>query len=428
MARKVNRLSPRGVDTLTRPGMHADGGGLYLKVDQAGAKRWTLLYRWQGARREMGLGRLQDVGLAGARQKAAAVRAQIDAGIDPISARRAQEAAKQRAIPTFGEMAESYLTSQKPTFRNPKHVAQWAMTLSVQRDDAGAFRSTGYCIRLRSKPVNQIGTEDVLAVLKPLWLNKSETASRLRGRIERVLDAARALELRTGENPARWRGHLDTLLSKRPKLTRGHHAAMPYKDVPAFIAKLAQHKGMGALGLEFLILVAGRTGEVLGARGAEIDMAGSVWVIPASRMKAGREHRVPLVGRALDIVRTQVELFGDGLLFPGQGGKVEMSNATLAKALRTAGGGDFTPHGFRSAFRDWASEETSFAGAIAEAALAHVTGDETERAYRRGDVLEKRRKLMQAWERYCTSRPAAKSNVVPIGKAARAGTERPRLG
>lgn len=415
MARKINRLSPRGVETLAKAGMYADGGGLYLLVDASGAKRWTFIYRWQGKRREMGLGSFVAVSLSAARVKASDCRAQVDAGDDPIKVRREAKAAAERApVPTFGQAAESYVKSHRTAFRNEKHLDQWLMTLSLQRDpDTGEFRSTGYCLSLRNVPVDQVQTEHVLAVLKPIWLTIPETAGRIRGRIERVLDAEGALGHRQGENPARWRGHLDKLLPKRKVLSRGHHAAMPYADLPAFMVRLRKQPGIGARALEFLILTVARTGEVIGASEPEFSgVDDGVWVLPPERMKAGREHRVALGDRAKTIARERLGTRTSPFLFAGVNGKRPISNMTMTKALRAAGGGNFTVHGMRSAFRDWVSEETGFAESLAEAALAHVVGDATERAYRRGDVLEKRRKLMQAWERFCL--PPASAKVIPM--------------
>ena len=265
---------------------------------------------------------------------------------------------------------------------------------------------------LRNLRLDEIGTEDVLGVLTPIWLTKSETASRLRGRIERVLDAARAKGPRSGENPARWRGHLDALLPKRQKLTRGHHAAMPYEDVPAFVARLRGSDSVSILALEFLILTAARSGEVLGARWDEIDHEGKLWIVPAARIKGAREHRVPLTKRALAILKTIEKVRTGDYVFPGQKRGEPLSEMALAMAMRRLKTSDFTVHGFRSAFRDWAGEETVFPREVAEAALAHVVGDATERAYRRGDALEKRRKLMDAWASYIEAKPAA--NVVRL--------------
>jgi len=261
-------------------------------------------------------------------------------------------------------------------------------------------------------PVDKITTDDVLSVLKPLWNDKPETASRLRGRIERVLDAAKAKGLRSGENPARWRGHLDQLLPKRQRLTRGHHAAMPYVDVPAFIRDLRSRRGTATLALEFTILTAARSGEVLGARWQEFDLVGCTWTVPADRMKAGREHRVPLSRRALDIVKMMQEIGNGEFVFPGEKVSRPLSVTALEMVLRRMAIKTATVHGFRSSFRDWGAECTNYPNEVCEAALAHVIGNKTEAAYRRGDLFEKRRKLMDTWDVYCTTPPSGK--VVPI--------------
>src|SRR5215831_2486902 len=265
MARKINRLSARAVGTLTKHGRHADGGGLYLSVSPNGGRRWVFLYRWHGKPTEVGLGSARDVTLARAREKAVQARARLAEGINPKDARRQSEGT------TFGSCADRFIEAMRPSWRNGKHAAQWEMTL---RD---------YAAPLRRLPVDKITTGDVLSVLKPLWNEKPETASRLRGRIERVLDAAKAQGLRSGENPARWRGHLDQLLPKRQRLTRGHHAAMPYADVPTFVKDLQSRQATSALALEFAILTAARSGEVLGARWDEFDLDEAVWVLPAAR-------------------------------------------------------------------------------------------------------------------------------------------------
>nr|WP_314135721.1 integrase arm-type DNA-binding domain-containing protein [uncultured Brevundimonas sp.] len=399
MARQLNRLSPRAVATLAKPGRHADGGGLYLSVGPGEARAWVFLYRWDGRLKEMGLGGLSSVPLAKARVKAAVARQLVADGINPIEAKR-----EAKAVPTFGELADAVVADLSPQWRNPKHRQQWANTLTT--DAAG----------LRPLRVDRIETADVLTTLKPIWALKPETASRLRGRIERVLDAAKAKGHRSGENPARWRGHLDHLLPKRQKLTRGHHAALPFVEVPSFVADLRQRKANAALALEFTILTAARSGEVRGATWAEVDLDAKVWTVPATRMKAGREHRVPLSERALAILAAARLLTGgapDAVVFPAASGKPLSDAAFQALLIRMDRKGEFTPHGFRSSFRDWAGEASTFPRELAEAALAHVIGDATERAYRRGDALEKRRKLMDAWARFCDPSDAG-SAVVPL--------------
>jgi integrase len=284
----------------------------------------------------------------------------------------------------------------RPSWRNAKHAAQWEMTL---RD---------YAAPLRRLPVDKITTDDVLSVLKPVWNEKPETASRLRGRIERVLDAAKAQGLRNGENPARWRGHLDQLLPKRQRLTRGHHAAMPYAEVPAFVIALQGRQAIAALALEFAILTAARSGEVLGARWNEFDVDRAVWTVPAKRMKAGREHRVPLSRRAVKIVKVLHEASAGDFVFPGQKPGKPLSVMALEMVLRRMKVDDVTVHGFRSAFRDWAAECTNFTNEVCEAALAHVIENKAEAAYRRGDLFDKRRKLMDRWAAYCAAPKAGK--------------------
>jgi len=407
MARQVKRLSARSVATLSKPGKHADGDGLYLLVDASGAKRWLFLFRWGGKLKEMGLGGVGSVSLGEARDKAVAARREVAAGRNPIDVRRAAVASRDAAV-TFGEFADKLVADLSPGFRNAKHRAQWSMTL------------TTYAAPIRGKAIGAIGTDDVLAVLTPIWQTKSETASRRRGRIERVLDAAKARGLRTGENPARWRGHLDKLLSKRRKLTRGHHAAMPYCNVPAFMADLRRREAVAALALEFTILTASRSGEVLGARPEEVDAAGKVWIVPPERMKGGREHRVPLSARAAQILEAVAWIRRQGdYLFPGQRHGRPLSSSAMEMLLRRMKVENVTVHGFRSSFRDWAGESTSFPREIAEAALAHVVGDETERAYHRGDALEKRRKLMEAWAGFIGNHNMAGVVVATAARRAR---------
>jgi integrase len=402
MARQTKRLSARFVDSkATPPGMYADGDGLYLIVGPTGAKRWTFIFQWLGKRTEMGLGSVASRSLADAREAAAEARGLVAKGENPIEARRQKREAIRTTGTDFGTFADALVDSLAPQFRSQKHIDQWRMTLQV------------YAARLRPMHPRDIDTAAVLGVLKPLWQSRPETASRLRGRLERVLDAAKVEGLRSGENPARWRGHLDALLPKRQKLTRGHHKAMPYADLPAFAAKLATVQGMGALALRFLILTAKRTSEVTGATWEEIDLPGKLWTIPAERMKSAREHREPLTDEALAILQVLHDRRTDEFVFPGFKLHAPISSGTMTKALKIAGAGAFTVHGFRSTFRDWVGETTNFPERLAEAALAHVIGDETERAYRRGDALVKRRKLMEAWERYCLS--PVRDNVVAIG-------------
>jgi integrase len=350
----------------------------------------------------MGLEPANGVSLAEARKLAAAARNEVGNGRDPIEARDTGRRASQ-GRKAFGECALALIAAKQSEWRNAKHRQQWRVTLET------------YCAPIWAMPVDEVDTEAVLGVLRPVWQRAPETASRLRGRIEAVLDAARAQGLRQGENPARWRGHLDKLLPRRQNLSRGHFAAMPYAEVAAFMAALRGLEGMAALALEFTILTAARSGEVLGARWNEIDLAAKTWTIPESRMKAGRVHRVPLPSRALAILARLAEARTGEHVFPGQRPGKPLSPASLKMVLRRIGV-DVTIHGFRSSFRDWAGNETYFPRELAEAALAHVIGDKAEQAYRRSDALEKRRELMEAWAAFCE--PKGASNVIVLGTRA----------
>jgi integrase len=383
MAREVNRLNARAVAAISEHGRHADGGGLYLSVSPNGGRRWVFLYRWHGKPTEIGFGSARDVPLARARELARQARSNLAEGINPKDVR------KPSKVATFGECADRVIDAMRPSWRNEKHAAQWKMTL------------LHYAAPLRRLPVNKVGTDDVLSVLKPLWNAKPETASRLRGRIERVLDAAKAQGLRSGENPARWRGHLDQLLPKRQRLTRGHHAAMAYAEVPSFISDLRSRQATAALALEFAILTAARSGEVLGARWNEFDLDRAIWIVPAERMKGAREHRVPLSPRALRIVTDLQDSRTNDFVFPGEKAGRPLSGMAMEMVLRRMKIQNATVHGFRSSFRDWAAECTNFPNEVCEAALAHVIENKAEAAYRRGDLFEKRRKLMDAWAAYC---------------------------
>ena len=332
--------------------------GLYLLVTKARTRRWLFVYSRNGKRREMAIGVVdgpKSVSLKDARTQARAHQAALALGGDPWA--EAKEGRHQQTQEqTFGVFANAFMAEQAKGFRNAKHIAQWKMTIDV------------YAKRLRHLPVDKIATADVLAVLQPIWLTKPETAKRTQGRIERILDAAKARGLRTGENPARWRGHLDMLLPRQSKLSRGHHAALSYEDVPAFLTRLRQSEAMSALALEFLILTAARTGEVIGARWREFDIPKAVWTVPALRMKAGRDHRVPLSARALRILAwvAPLQTSPDDFVFPGAKQGRGLSQMALAMMLRQVERGDITVHGFRSAFRDWAAEETDTPREIAE--------------------------------------------------------------
>ena len=382
----AGRLTARTVATAKR-GKHSDGGNLYLIVSETGSRKWVLRFTWRGTAKEMGLGSANDVPLADARERAAEARRLLARDLNPIDERK-----RGGGIPMFGALAADVCETLAAGFRNEKHKAQWRMTLET------------YAAPLRSKPVDTISTEDVLAVLKPIWTAKPETASRLRGRIEKVLDAAKAKGFRKTENPARWRGHLDHLLPKPLKLSRGHHAAMPYEELPAFMGELRQRQATAALALEFCILTAARSGEVLGCRWSEIDLDKKVWMVPAHRMKAGREHRVPLSGQVVAILRELAEADARPFVFPGQARNKPLSNMAMDMMLRRMKRDAATVHGFRSSFRDWAGNVSNFPREITETALSHVIGDKAEQAYRRSDALEKRRKLMEAWATFCEPR------------------------
>ncbi|WP_410824789.1 tyrosine-type recombinase/integrase [Methylobacterium oryzisoli] len=403
MAHAINRLTARKVANLDAPGRHADGGGLYLNVTASGAKSWVLLYRMGGKRHEMGLGSVNAVPLVKARELAAEAREKIATGTNPLHEKRASPppAVPTKAV-TFADVALAYMADRETTWRNAAHRAQWRQTLEVQ------------AAPIWSAPVATISTADVLDVLRPMWSTKTETARRIRGRIERVIDAARAAGHRAGENPARWRGHLDVLLPRPRKLMRGHHAAMPRDRIAGFYAYLCYRTEPSAYALRLTILTAARSGEVRGMTWGEVDLAEALWIVPAARMKGHREHRVPLSAEALAILRAvrPDEPGAADLVFPSRVG-TKLSDMVFLMLLRRAGMGEYTAHGFRSTFRDWVHEDTAFSGDLAEAALAHLVGDETERAYRRGDALEKRRHLMDAWANFvCADRGAPSTSAI----------------
>jgi integrase len=394
--------------------MYSDGGGLYLQVTGAGAKSWIFRFSLNGRAREMGLGSLSAVSLADARSKAGDCRKLRQEGVDPIESRNAmrQQAALDaaRAI-TFKDAAAAYIAAQRTGWHNAKHAAQWASTLATYAEPI-----------FGSVSVQEIDTGLVLEALEPIWATKPETAGRVRGRIEAILDWAKVRGYRTGENnPARWRGHLDKLLPARSKVRAiNHHAALPYNDLPQFIVALRGQEGIAARALEFTILTAARTGETIGARWDEIDLAEKVWVVPAGRMKAGKEHRVPLTPRVLAILEDlkAVRTCEDEFVFPGGKRGKPLSNMAMTAVLRRMDRGDITVHGFRSTFRDWAAERTNFPGEVVEMALAHAVGDKVEAAYRRGDLFDKRRRLMAEWGRYCGAPKAPEADrVVPLRRA-----------
>jgi integrase len=390
--------------------MHGDGGGLYLRVTDDGAKNWVFRFMLNGRARWMGMGPLHTVTLAEARKRAAEHRLRRHDGVDPIEARRAD---KQRAqleaakAVTFKECAENYIKAHRVGWRNAKHAAQWQATLTTYAEPI-----------IGKLSVQAIDIALVLKVLEPIWTAKPETAGRVRGRIETILDWARVRGYRAGENPARWRGHLDKLLPARGKVHKvEHHAALPYAELAGFLAALREQEGIAARALEFTILTAARTGETIFARWNEIDLLDKVWTVRAERMKAGREHRVPLSARALAILNEmQAHRQGDdGFVFPGGKSRKPLSNMALLMLLRRMGRDDLTAHGFRATFKTWASESTSYQTEIVEASLAHAIGSKVEQAYRRGDLFEKRRRLMSAWATFCTTAPvASQENVAQL--------------
>jgi integrase len=404
-ALKVARLAGK-------PGMHADGSGLYLQVTKGGAS-WIYRYMLNGRAREMGLGPLTLFGLQEARAKALDCRRLRHEGIDPIEARRGSRLKArldEAKAMTFKQCAESYIKAHRSGWRNAKHAAQWEATLATYAEPiVGAL------------PVQAIDTALVMKVLEQdvgdglreggspsLWSARPETASRLRGRIESILDWAKVRGYREGENPARWRGHLSKLLPARSKVRKvAHHAALPYTGLPAFMSELRRQEGVAARALEFAILTAARTSEVMGAVWDEIGRAEKLWTLPAGRMKAGKEHRVPLGARALSILDEMTSLGSEQrdqdpqFVFPGGKRRKPLSNMAFLMLLRRMGRADLTAHGFRSTFRDWAAERTNFPSEVAEMALAHTISNKVEQAYRRGDLFERRRRMMSAWETFC---------------------------
>jgi integrase len=407
--RRVGKLAARKVETIAKPGLYGDGGNLYFKVDSSGAKSW--IFRWEiggGKVRKVGLGPLHSVSLAEARDRAEKVRRQILDGIDPRQARREAKAAALLAeakTMTFDQCAAAYIEAHKAGWKSDKHASQWKATLATYASP-----------HFGALPVAAVDTGLIMRALEPIWTAKPETAHRVRGRVEAVLDWAKVRDYRAGENPARWKGHLDYLLPARGKVSKvKHHAALPYAELPAFMRELRERYGVAALALEFCILTATRTSETLNATWDEVDLAKRIWSIPAGRMKGEREHRVPLCDRAVAILEDMKAAKHGAFIFPGAKRGRPLSNMAMLMTLERMERGDLTTHGFRSTFRTWAAERTDFQREVIEAALAHVVGDDTEQAYQRGDLLDKRRRLMIAWGAYCESRPAAKvSNVTAL--------------
>ena len=394
---KTGKLTARQVAS-AGIGKHGDGGGLWLRVRSNGSRAWVFRYTRNGRTREMGLGPVESVPLATARERARAARELLHSGKDPINERRAK-----KKIPIFREAAANFIGAHEAAWKNPKHRQQWCNTLDTYVDPI-----------IGDLPVDEIQTADVLRVLEPIWRTKVETASRVRGRVERVLDWAAAQGFRSRDNPARWRGHLKLLLPA-PSEVRNvqHYAAMDWRKVPTFMVKLRAQPGITARALAFAIMTAARSGEVRGATWAEIDLDGSTWTIPGDRMKAGKEHRVPLSDETVRLLRALPRFEVSEYVFPSPRTGRPLSDSALTKVLRDLGS-DVTAHGFRSSFRDWCAEATNYPREVAEAALAHTLSNKTEAAYLRGDLFDKRRHLMTAWSTFCAT-PEAAGEVVKIG-------------
>lgn len=398
MVRLIEQLTEARIRKLSSLGLHADGRGLYLQIHQSGGRSWIFRYTLNKQTRDMGLGALADVSLVQARVRAAEERAKVAKGIDPLEERRSARAERSFPAttgPTFEEAAEAYMAEKLKRLRSEVHRRQWRYSL-----EAFAYPVIG------RKPVARVDTADVLAVLRPIWESTYETANRLRGRIERILARATVEGLRTGANPATWRGHLQEALPPRSEVSPiRHHPAMPYQDVPAFMAELRAREEMSADALQFLILTGTRTNETLGARWPEVSWADKTWTVPAERAKSGKPHVVPLSTESLKILE-EVREADPEFIFPGRGGGGAMSQMTLLALLQRRMQRPFTCHGFRSSFRDWCGDEAGVDRELAELSLAHTVRDQTERAYRRMTAVERRRVVMQGWCDYCCTPPA----------------------
>jgi len=401
MGRGIHKLAARTVDTLKIKGRYSDGAGLYLIVKNSGSKQWV--YRWtEGKRRpEMGLGGYPKVSLRRARQKAEAARDLVSGGINPIRHRR------DNIIKTFGEAADELLIKLEADWNKEKNREAWARKNKQQWNRSLVH----YCKPIRSIPIRDIHTQDILKVLEPLWEHKYETGRKTRARIERVFGYATANGWYKGENPARWKHHLKDTLPKRDGNLVKHFEAMPYEDIPAFIQTIHDNNTVPKLALEFTILTAARTGEALGATWSEINLESNLWTIPSHRMKSMREHKVPLSNRAVEIISQLKKLSTSNYIFPGQRPNKPLSNMSMAMVMRRM---DLTAtvHGFRSSFRDWCGDKTNCSREVAEAALAHSVGNSVEQSYRRRDALEKRQALMQKWSNYCSG--IKNDNIIPL--------------
>jgi integrase len=393
----VAKLSARTVAT-AKTGRHGDGRGLWLAVAPSGAKKWVYRFTWQGKVTETGLGSAAVVGLAEAREKAQDCRLLVARGINPVEARKASATAAATHVPTFGELAGELIASRRSAWRSEAHAQQWGSSLS---------RYTG---EIRDLSIDKIGTVEVLRVLQPIWTKYPETGSRVRGRIETILDYAKAHGWRSGENPAQWKGNLSHILPRRPRLAQVHFPAMAYSDIPSFMANLCTQDGIAAHALEFLALTAARRSEVLGACWSEIDLDQKIWTLPPARTKTGAGHRVPLSKRACEILTQLAEKKSGSVIFHGRRPGRPISVWQIAALLPS----DATIHGLRSSFRDFCAEQTSYPRELCEEALGHSVGSQIERAYRRTDLLERRRELMEAWASFCGGLPAG--NVVSLMK------------
>ena len=412
MSRERQRLSAQEVAKKKRPGNHLDGAGLYLQVRESDGggvtKSWLFRYTLLGKPQWMGLGPYPAITLASARLKAADARTMVANKVDPIATRdalKAQSALDAAKLHTFDQCAALYIKAHRAGWRNSKHADQWQNTIAT------------YCSKIiGALPVNQIDTGLVLRVLEPIWASKRETAGRLRGRIESILDWARVRGFREGDNPARWRGHLDqTLPPQQRQRSIKHHPALPFGEVGAFMEALRAEEGAAARALEFAILTAARTGEIIGARWEEVDMSERTWTIPGARMKARREHRVPLSQPATALLRKLHDNKEGDYVFPGRTASKPLSNMAMLALLKRMKRSDVTTHGFRSSFRDWAAERTSYPREVCEMALAHAVSDQVEAAYRRGDLFDKRRRLMGEWAKHCENTAGA-GKVVSISR------------
>lgn len=407
---QLQKLTALKVKNTAKAGLYCDGGGLYLRVATGGSKQWCYRYMMDSKPHFMGLGSVNTLSLAEAREKARDCRKLILNGQDPIqtmgrNARKVQRIESAAGSISFDECAKQYIEAHRSGWRNPKHVNQWGNTLQ-----AYAFPVFG------KLSVSQLDTNHVLKAIQPIWSTKPETANRVRGRVELILDWAKVRGFRAGENPARWKGHLDKLLPPRSKVSKvKHHEALPYAQIPSFMRKLRTEVGVSPKALEFVILTACRVSEAVKAEWPEIDFKAKIWVIPSSRTKSGREHRVPLTDSAIKILKAQQKEATGEFIFPGWTAGSSLTDAACLRLLDKMGYGEYTTHGFRSSFKDWAAELTQFPEDLSEAALAHVIKDKTQKAYQRGDMLQRRAEMMEAWARYCSS-PKTTAKVVSIGK------------